>query len=56
MRKDEKYILWPDFKHEQYFNLQADPMEQNDRISDQALQPRLLELRQRFLALKEAAR
>ena len=56
VRKDEKYILWPDFKHEQYFNLQADPMEQNDRISDQALQPRLLELRQRFLALKEAAR
>ncbi|HRE04183.1 MAG TPA: DUF4976 domain-containing protein, partial [Opitutaceae bacterium] len=56
VRKDEKYILWPDFNYEQYFDLLADPLEQNDRITDPALQPRLLELRQRFLALKEAAR
>jgi arylsulfatase len=56
VRKDEKYILWPDFNHEQYFDLLVDPLEQHDRITDPALQPRLLELRQRFLALKEAAR
>ncbi|MBL9203981.1 MAG: sulfatase [Opitutaceae bacterium] len=56
VRKEEKYILWPDFGREQYFALRDDPYEQNDRIGDPALQSRIADLRRRFAELKTAAR
>jgi len=56
VRKDWKYFYWPDFKREQLFDLQADPLEENDRIADPAQQARLAEMRRRFAELKAAAR
>ena len=56
VRKDWKYLLWPDFKREQLFDLRADPQEENDVIADPAQAARLKEMRQRFAELKVAAR
>ena len=56
VRKDAKYFFWPDFKHEQFFDLKADPSEENDLIADPAQNERLGEMRTRFADLKAAAR
>ena len=56
VRKDAKYLFWPDFKREQLFDLQADPAEENDLIADPAEEKRLSEMRRRFSELKAAAR
>jgi arylsulfatase A-like enzyme len=56
VRKDWKYMLWPDFQREQLFDLRADPHEENDRVADPAQAARLKEMRQRFAELKAAAR
>ena len=56
VRKDAKYFFWPDFKQEQLFDLNADPSEENDLITDPAQNERLGEMRTRFADLKAAAR
>jgi arylsulfatase A-like enzyme len=56
VRKDWKYMLWPDFKREQLFDLKGDPFEENDLINDPAQKDRLAEMRQRFEELKAAAK
>ena len=56
VRKDWKYIYWPDYKLEQLFNLNADPIEENDLVADPAQKKRLAEMRSRFNKLKAAAR
>ncbi|MEY4569278.1 MAG: hypothetical protein RLZZ398_717 [Verrucomicrobiota bacterium] len=56
VRKDWKYILWPDFKTEQLFHLTADPIEENDLAADPSQKDRLAEMRDRFADLKAAAR
>ena len=56
VRKDWKYIYWPDFQREQLFDLRADPHEENDLRNDPAQQARLAEMRSRFAELKAAAR
>ncbi|MEO7699442.1 MAG: sulfatase [Opitutus sp.] len=55
VRKDWKYLLWPDFNREQLFGLDTDPHEESDLIDDPAQQSRLREMRQRFAVLKAAA-
>jgi arylsulfatase A-like enzyme len=55
VRKDWKYFYWPDFSTEQLFGLDADPMEENDRIADPSQAARLAEMRARFAELKAAA-
>lgn len=55
VRKDWKYMLWPDFGTEQLFHLSADPLEENDLIKDPANAARLMEMRARFAELKAAA-
>ncbi|MEO6244510.1 MAG: sulfatase, partial [Opitutaceae bacterium] len=32
VRKDVKYVWWPDFKYEELFDLRADPLEENNLI------------------------
>lgn len=54
VRKDVKYIYWPDFKQEQLFDLSTDPHEENDLIADPAQATRLVGLRSRFAELKKA--
>ncbi len=56
VQKDWKYFYWPDFKHEQLFDLNADPLEENDLAGDPAQKDRLAEMRKRFAELKSAAR
>jgi arylsulfatase len=55
VRRDWKYFYWPDFSTEQLFGLEADPVEENDRVGDPAQAARLLEMRTRFNELKTAA-
>lgn len=56
VRKDWKYLFWPDFGLEQLFDLRADPFEETDLAGHPAHAKRLEEMRQRFGELKAAAR
>ena len=56
VRRDWKYILWPDFGTEQLFDLRADPQEENDLATVSAHSARLDALRRRFQERKTAAR
>ncbi len=56
VRKDAKFIYWPDHEVEQLFDLKADPMEEKDLVADPAQTKRLIEMRTRFEQLKSAAR
>ena len=55
VRKDWKYIYWPDHEVEQLFDLQADPLEEEDVAGRPEQAERLEELRERFQKLKDAA-
>jgi len=55
VRKDWKYFYWPDFVTEQLFGLEADPIEENDRVADATQAAHLDEMRTRFNDLKSAA-
>jgi arylsulfatase len=56
VRKDIKYIVWPDYDREQLFDLAKDPLETDDVIADPAYAERLAELRTDFARLKAEAR
>jgi len=56
VRKDSKYVLWPDFSHEELFDLKTDPFEEHTLAQDSARAPQLAEMRRRFAELKAAAR
>lgn len=55
VRKDWKYLYWPDFKREQLFDLETDPREENDLVGDTSHADRLAEMQTRFRALKADA-
>ncbi len=56
VRKDAKYILWPEFAHEELFDLKADPYEERNLANDPRQAPKLAEMRQRFEKLKAEAK
>ncbi|MFM7243814.1 MAG: sulfatase-like hydrolase/transferase, partial [Planctomycetaceae bacterium] len=56
VRKDIKYVVWPDFGREQLFDLAKDPQETTDVINDPAYEARLTELRERCARLEAEAR
>ena len=55
VRKDWKYFYWPDFNHEQLFNVANDPLEEHDQINNPEHKQRLVEMRKRLAELKAAA-
>ncbi len=56
VRHDAKYIYWPDFKHEELFDMKTDPQEQKNLIADPRREKQLSEMKQRFDKLKEQAK
>jgi arylsulfatase A-like enzyme len=56
VRKDWKYMYWPEHKVEQLFDLRSDPREEMDLAADPAHAKQLAEMRQRFNELKAAAK
>lgn len=56
VRKDWKYMYWPEEDVEQLFDLVNDPIEENDLAADPEHAEKLAEMRQRFNELKEAAK
>ncbi len=56
VRKDMKYLFWPDFNHEELFDLKADPGEERTLAADPAQADKMKALRTRFAQLRDAAR
>jgi arylsulfatase A-like enzyme len=56
VRKDFKYMYWPEHDVEQLFDLVNDPIEENDLAGDPQYADKLAEMRKRFKELKEAAK
>ncbi len=56
VRKDWKYMYWPEDDVEQLFDLKNDPREEDDLAHDPAHAQRIAEMRSRFKELKEAAK
>jgi arylsulfatase A-like enzyme len=56
VRRDIKYVVWPDYGREQLFDLVKDPQETTDVIANQAYAERLAELREHFARLKSEAK
>ena len=54
VRKDWKYLYWPDHKLEQLFNLRADPSEENDLADNPKMHAQLTEMRERFRILEKS--
>jgi arylsulfatase A-like enzyme len=54
--KEWKYILWPDFKYEQLFDLKNDPLEETDLARDEKQKERLETLRKRFAELSASSK
>ena len=55
VRKDWKYMFWPDFGVEQLFHLEADPGEETDLAPNPAHAAKLAEMRAQFAKLKKEA-
>ena len=55
VRREIKYIYWPDFKYEELFDLQRDPLETRNLIGNRAYAKRLAALRREYARLKAEA-
>jgi arylsulfatase len=56
VRKDVKYIDWPDWGYEELFDLTKDPFEEHNLVADPSEASRLAELRARLAELRRQAR
>jgi arylsulfatase A-like enzyme len=56
VRKDWKYLYWPDFKYEELFHLADDPLEEHNLASDASYSQQLDSMRKRFAELRAAAK
>jgi arylsulfatase len=56
VRKEIKYLYWPDFNYEELFDLRRDPHETRNLIGDPAYADRLTALRREFARLRAEAR
>ena len=51
----EKYIWWPFYKYEEYFDLKSDPFEKHNGINDPEYLKKIKEMKNRFNELKQLA-
>lgn len=56
VRRDIKYIYWPDFQYEELYDLRRDPRETRNLIRVHSYAGRLAELRREFVRLKGEVR
>jgi hypothetical protein len=56
VRRDWKFIRWPEYEVEQFFDLARDPGEVDDLARDAASAPRVAEGRARLIAWQARAR
>lgn len=56
VRKNIKYMFWPDYNAEQLFDLERDPHENHDVVAEASYSKRLQEMRERFSQLRELAK
>ena len=56
VRKNEKYIFWPDFKKEQLFDLRSDAKEENDLSDDPTQKSKIAEMSKKLETLSNAAK
>lgn len=52
---DQKYVIWPYYEMEEYFDLKRDPIEVNNRIHDSHYRKKIEKARVRFEELKKRA-
>jgi len=52
---NNKYIYWPDYQVEEYFDLKSDPYEEHNRINEPKDQAAIKALKQRMTELKQKA-
>ena len=50
-----KYIFWPEYQYEEYFNLKKDPYEEHNNIRNKKDQKTIQMMKKRFVELKEKA-
>ena len=50
-----KYILWPHYRYEEYFDLENDPFEKNNLITVPEYEGKIREMNTRFMELKSHA-
>jgi arylsulfatase A-like enzyme len=56
IRRDAKYVAWPEWDHEQLFDLRADPTERQSLVEDPAHAALLAQMRGRLAEWRERAR
>jgi len=56
VRREAKYLFWPDFEYEELFDLKSDPQEQNNLVADPKREKQLREMKQRFDELRNQAK
>jgi len=56
VRKEIKYIFWPDFNTEELYDLKNDPLEEKNVVKSESYQELLNQLRVQFKKLKSEAR
>jgi arylsulfatase A-like enzyme len=56
VRKDVKYIWWPDWGYEELYDLKQDPLEEHNRAGDPSEASRLAEMRRKLEEMRRQAR
>ncbi len=56
IRRDFKYVQWPEWDHDQLFDLTEDPTEKTNLVGDAAYQSVLTDLRAKLAEMQQAAR
>lgn len=51
----DKYIFWPDYQYEEYFNLKSDKLEEHNQIKNKKDQEHIQSMKIRMAELKKKA-